>query len=277
MSYILDALRKSEQERGSPDAPGWQTDHSFHHTEPTRQQLFAIYVLSGILVILVIGVMIYWFSQQPDSNLQTDVLTESNAAASPILAQTEPDQKLNTNNVSSHNPHKTTFKQFQTEQNLASGSKSPTVLNEKTNTNAGVKSNPPQAKSVDSEPQKTPRVVFSSEPLDAGVQQILPQEVEVERAPKIFDGRSPEPGKIMNVADLPEGLRRTMPPIIFSGHVYSSSDQQSSVMVNGQKVREGQAIAPDLVVYKITNNGAVFNYKGWLFSLSALQDWSFSN
>ena len=78
----------------------------------------------------------------------------------------------------------------------------------------------------------------------------------------------------MLISELPDNVRKGIPNIEFAGHVYSSVVERRSVMINGRKMREGDAVSADLFLHAITPEGAEFDYKGYRFKLNALQDWS---
>lgn len=77
------------------------------------------------------------------------------------------------------------------------------------------------------------------------------------------------------ISDIPDEVRKNIPNIAFEGHVYSSTVERRSVMINGKQMREGDAIGSSLVLREITPLGAEFEFKGYRFKLDALQDWSY--
>ncbi|WP_197284799.1 general secretion pathway protein GspB [Piscinibacter sakaiensis] len=52
-----------------------------------------------------------------------------------------------------------------------------------------------------------------------------------------------------------------------SGTVYASEPAQRLVIVNGELLREGARIGPDLVVEEIRRKDVVWRYRGQRFSL----------
>jgi hypothetical protein len=81
---------------------------------------------------------------------------------------------------------------------------------------------------------------------------------------------------VLSISDIPDNVRKKIPSIAFEGHVYSSVPERRSVMINGRKMREGEAIGDELMLKEITTLGAEFEYEGYRFRLNALQDWSFN-
>jgi len=71
MSYILDALKKSEQERGRGSAPGVQTMHSSslnYHSSKT--QLWPYILLAAVLVNL--AALLYFIMTKPEAGTSVD-------------------------------------------------------------------------------------------------------------------------------------------------------------------------------------------------------------
>ena len=108
------------------------------------------------------------------------------------------------------------------------------------------------------------QVIFATEPLD------LNAESTSRTSKSQFNS-----GAVYKVAELPLSVRKNVPSITFSGHVYSSIPANRSVMINGNKMREGQSVTSQLSLKEITTNGAIFKFNGYVFSLNALQDWKF--
>lgn len=271
MSYILDALKKSEGERErdvAGELPDWQTSHSGDYTPTpqaaTKQQKITIAVLSGILVVLVTGIVIWNLNQQT----RTPVVAEK-ATAPTVVAKSDKPKRMSSaefaasqapvDNKASNKTTKTTFEKFAEVQNDANN-QTPVVKK-----SPPVKAKPAQVKKQPTQVAKrNPRkgsVVFSDKPL-------------AQNSTKIKAKPKSKRVKVVTVADLPKNIRRAIPPIGFSGHVYSSEDpKQSSVMINGKKMKEGQNINTELKLEKITEAGAQFGFRGYHFSLGALQDW----
>ena len=68
------------------------------------------------------------------------------------------------------------------------------------------------------------------------------------------------PGPVPLAALSPE-QRRDLPPLAVSGAVWSASAGSRFVMLNGQLVREGDTIAPGLVLERIDTKSAVLRWR----------------
>lgn len=70
------------------------------------------------------------------------------------------------------------------------------------------------------------------------------------------------------LAELPPETRAQVPQLSVSGSTYSSNPAHRMLIVNGNVVREGQAVAPGLVLETITPRSAVFNHNGTRFNVN---------
>ena len=87
--------------------------------------------------------------------------------------------------------------------------------------------------------------------------------------------REAMPRKLSRLSDLPADVRKDLPSVEFSGHLYSSNPKSSYVFVNdGRPVTEGQQVADKLILYKITPTGVILEFKGYLIDVGVLQHWN---
>ena len=76
------------------------------------------------------------------------------------------------------------------------------------------------------------------------------------------------PDSARPLADLPPQTRAALPTINVSGATYSANPEHRMLIVNGQVVREGQAIESGLVLETISPRSAVFNHNGTRFNVN---------
>jgi general secretion pathway protein B len=95
MSYILDALKKSEQERGRGSAPSVQTMHSSSlHYHTSKAQLWPYILLAAVLVNL--AALLYFIVAKPETGTSVDNqqgIVETQPVAMRVAAE---DNKQNT-------------------------------------------------------------------------------------------------------------------------------------------------------------------------------------
>lgn len=70
------------------------------------------------------------------------------------------------------------------------------------------------------------------------------------------------------LGSLPEETRRQIPALAITGAVYSDNPSQRLLLVNGQVLPQGGAIAPDLTVEEIRGRSAIFSFRGTRFQVA---------
>jgi general secretion pathway protein B len=81
--------------------------------------------------------------------------------------------------------------------------------------------------------------------------------------------------RVSNLSDLPDAVRKDLPTLTFSGHLYSSNPQSRLVFVgDGRPIITGQQIAEELFLHEITPSGVVVEFKGYLIEVGILQNWT---
>lgn len=104
-------------------------------------------------------------------------------------------------------------------------------------------------------------------------------------APRAAGGRaapgarpeSPEPAdpgaaavsaeRLPRLEDLPPDVRTRLPPLAVSGAVHSADPANRMLILNGQLVREGDALGQDLVLVRIDRRAAVLEQRGQRFTI----------
>jgi len=79
---------------------------------------------------------------------------------------------------------------------------------------------------------------------------------------------APAERPLPKASELPEEFRRELPKLVTGGSMYSSTPANRMLILNGQVFREGDSVAPNLLLEQIKLNAAVLSYKGQRFSIS---------
>jgi general secretion pathway protein B len=64
---------------------------------------------------------------------------------------------------------------------------------------------------------------------------------------------------------LPEPIQRAVPPLVFGGYMYSANPADRLVLIDKMLRHEGEEVAPGLVLEKLLPKGAVMNYRGYRY------------
>lgn len=99
-----------------------------------------------------------------------------------------------------------------------------------------------------------------------------PIAAEVER-PRAAPARAPSApsapeARVPTMQELPENIRRQIPPMTVGGSIYSKDAASRFLIINGQIFHERDKITPDLVLEEIKLKAAVLSYKGQRFSMT---------
>jgi general secretion pathway protein B len=241
MSYILDAIRKSDQQRKHGAVPTLPTAQAA--VEVTSQPAFS---LNGLLaaVLMSAGLVIGWLRPwQPEQPAPAPTLIDAKPlATSPGLAAPAPLPAL------------------------------PELARKSGAEPAGQKSMPAEQSAtgfggtattqdilalVRQESRSTPAGPVADVPKEAGTP------MPAEPVGTALDARQKQ-GE-MAFDELPPSIRQGIPSMSISFHFYSASSRERRVMINDAMLRQGDSIAPGLRLEQITPDGVILGYKGYRF------------
>jgi general secretion pathway protein B len=83
----------------------------------------------------------------------------------------------------------------------------------------------------------------------------MPGPVLVAAAPAADDGVGP-------LQSLPESVQREIPGVSFGGYIYSPDPAERLLLVDKMLRREGEEVAPGLVLERLLPKAAIMNYRG---------------
>jgi general secretion pathway protein B len=70
---------------------------------------------------------------------------------------------------------------------------------------------------------------------------------------------------VITMAELPVAIQQDLPPMSVSVHAYSGKPAERLVDINGHLLHEGEDVAPGLRLEQITPEGMILSYKGYTF------------
>jgi general secretion pathway protein B len=300
VSFILDAIAKSEHDRQQQEVPDARTLALPVGSEPRPRRVLPFLVVVALLLNVI--VLVIWM-QSDRSLLNLFSLSQSDAIEQSTEQAFVSDNSSTTNQIISVDAVATVASSKSTEEieNSASTltavntsspkfiaqtekmvSTSKTLIEPKGETI----SEPPDTESdLEGESKLTP-------PQHVAETTSLEETVRVRNEPdtlsnKIHPGglanQSPggqdagevRPRKVSRLSELPADVRRDFPSVNFSGHLYSSNPKLSYVFVNdGRSVFEGQQIVDELSLHEITPTGVIVEFRGYLIDVGVLQNWN---
>jgi len=244
MSLILDALRKSEHERERRSLPGLVDLPAYPDTGRSRLPL-ALACLGVLLAVNIIVRSIVWLRPKPSTPAAAPApaptaarSTAAMAAALPVARP--PDRPAPT--VGSR---------------IARSSRVAEVR--PLGSEAGA------ADATPDYPQPPPsRARTTPEP------SLVRRAPATSAAPAAAGARArvgPESAGVPSINELPTQALAGLPRLNIDLHVYSPDPAQRFVVVNGQRLREGEALREGPTLERITADGVVLNHQGTRFLL----------
>lgn len=252
MSYILEALKKSDQERQQKQIPGLQTNHAPSYPGARRVRVkkrspIAFRLITGLFLIA-IGGFLFSFSYMSPYSLRLNVTINEEPVNQPYEQVAEAPAIGETVDNVANVPLITRPE----EQALPI-----TVQVPQTKIQATVISPVPPAAEKTQEATPAEEIIYQPAPLIA-------EDVPLEHAIEIPTTQLDLPFQ----SELPAELRATLPELAYAGHAYSIRPDERMIIINNSIKREGENIAQDLRLIEITWEGVVLKYKGVKFQVA---------
>ncbi len=268
MSYILDALKKSEKERQRGRVPDLMAAQDVLGEEPKRRTLWP-YLIAGALI-LNAGVLAYWLAWNPGkpSLVRQQAAPQRYGEAASEQGSRATDQGLSVAAPQSKMPNTGDLSaKSALEKEPAYRPEIPSAGTE------GASSNVLRQSSQERVRIETRKNAENKQATDAGVSSGFPsvpseqatgaKHGDVESQP--VDHPAPIRNKIYGLHDLPSSIRQGLPSFAISTHLYASDASSRVVRINGQVLREGQFLAEGLRVEEIIAEGVIFSYRNYRF------------
>jgi general secretion pathway protein B len=237
MSYILDALRKSERERRRGSIPDPLTVQEPLPHEKRRRAVWPFIIMAALLINAVIFGLWFGsrysqkapvFQEEASQNIHTPQQANN-------LPQSAPQTKDEQKNIPIKNiPH--------------TGKLSPDVLNSQEHT------------------KSREHPVRKGEETNHDITRISPgntmsaSETEKEIPP-------PDKTKLYSLNELPSSVRQKLPDFSLSVFLYADEPASRMVRVNGNTMKEGQYLSSGLKLEEIIPDGVIFSYLNYRFRI----------
>jgi general secretion pathway protein B len=236
MSYILDALRKSEKDRKRDETTILHTVYAPRQAVPASKNIFSSKPLRWIVVLLTLVIAVSglllqgWLPihlpKQPHEGL-----FQQQASAPPTGNQETDDNQS----------EQQTAEKLQHENALIS---------------AGAGTTPP-LKTIAKKGPAQSRIIVQ-EPAPLTITQGKDDEMSV------INRKVPD---TPTSSQIPPSAQADVGKMKFAGHVYAEERDQRMIMVNNKILREGDAIDTDFRLHEITRSGVVLLYKSTPFRI----------
>ncbi len=118
-------------------------------------------------------------------------------------------------------------------------------------------------------PATLPPVIPAAVPAPAPVAAAqAPAKPKPDLIPKVAIPAVAAPAAVALLSELPDDLRRQVPPLAITGAVYSNNPTQRLLLVNNQVLTQGSVAAPELTLEEIRPTSSVFSFRGTRFRLA---------
>ncbi|HET8708102.1 MAG TPA: general secretion pathway protein GspB [Pseudomonadales bacterium] len=288
MSYILDALKKSEEERRRGNLPDFTTQN----IKIPKQRTANIWPFIGVAMLVVNMAVVGWLflrepqKKAPEAAGEAEVKpVQAKEASTPTAAvvQTAPVVAQPPAQVIQQAPVQAMPQQVIV---VPAGAVAPgqVVAIPQTVPAQSLGGQPVVVYAPAAQPmQVAPATHQVYAPGDPAPVQVAPNSPPstVFIAPGQGDISSPnaeiDDKSVPDINELPDTIKRGLPELSFSSHMYSSDPAFRKVIINGKQLRENQPLNVDIILKRITEDGVVLDYQGTLFKVNVVEQWSYQN
>jgi general secretion pathway protein B len=243
MSYILDALKKAESERnsGAASQPQAQLRAQLHALHPTGPEYMdeessvrkKAWIRFGLTAIAAVLLALAWFRLRP---------------ALPPVAPPAPPVAAVAPQPAPAAPAPPAV--------IAQAPPAPPV----TPPPAVAAAAPPKAPAKPAKEKASPAKETAPK---------KPARTAAPAKPKVAENTAAASGaRIAALHELPQHIRNEIPAYKINGYIYSQNKTARTVLINNKLLHEGDQVAPDLVLEKLTPAGMVLNFKGYRYRAS---------
>jgi len=254
MSYILDALRKSESERRQGRVPDLGVSVQMVHKPRRRRIHWSVWVTLALMInAAVFGFMFFYPNFSPE-HVQPRVAGDAGAAAASHPARIKGEQARPA----------VSGKQQAAHRSAVSGAPSETV---------GASAPATRVAAATPEEPVPAQTATRNDRTGDGATVIHPHSHSV--VPAAASGSTGQPMSSdapPRLGDMPPAFQRKVPSLHFNGHIFSSNPGARRVIINNAYLGEGDTYR-GLTIDEITPDGVVMSMDGRQFQVGVVRDW----
>jgi general secretion pathway protein B len=271
MSFILDALKKLEQKRQQGSVPDLRTIHDSEPDEKKKRSLWPFLLLAALLLnaILLTVWLRPWESEKPKIYIQSTVEQPNETTKTASVMESS----ITSLPVSERPPEGDESNSHEIKESEKIVSTDPHTSDEKPVIDQ--EHSMPQKQGVQAEADGQEKVIGEPEPEGETIASLVIPPAVKEEIPVIGrtlteeelseNNKRESENKVLDINDLPQSVRRDLPDITISGHIYSDDPASRIVNINSRIIREGEFAAQNLKVTEITESGLFSVIKAYDF------------
>lgn len=274
MSYILDALNKSEQERREEnEVPSLLAVHDSVPHQTSRPAMSVWLPVAVVLLVLVVYLLAALLADGPAATAEAPTAqpeqVSADPATSPPLPTLQPATSLTTAAPAAQ-PQPTATPGRETVNSTAARIQDLYTGNHSEATSP-TQTGPEQAPKLANNAAPGHSTEIRQQAEQEKLQRLLADEEARKLAAQIqADSFQPY---VPGIQQLSAALRNQLPALNYSAHIYSADEKSGFVIINSRKRYAGSVIAPELFVESIREDDVVLNFKGYSFALPAMRSW----
>lgn len=255
MSYILDALKKSEQEHKKGQVPGLGTVQGLPGPGGRFEtdRLIWMYSLATILLAaVVVGIWLYLREPAAPAPAEAPPVTTAqlpaDSKAPPATrAETKPAAAPSPPRIGKPTPAKPIAKEERPQSPQPLKAVAPEAASPATPAPVIAKPQPPPVRVEETARERPPVELNSTE---EGTDQVKPEQLMT-----------------VPFEELPAEIKAEMPEIKIGVHLYSDTPASRRASINGRLMREGQQVDKELTLVEIIRQGAILSFRGRKFTM----------
>ena len=274
MSYILDALRKSEQQRLQGEAPLLVSTQLSSNVG--KQPALLVYGLVAAILIcagIFIGWLRPWQQDETETVKSATILTQDETkppqiAPKPQLLTPQPEKAKKPELALPEQKSISTTKLASRADTMDQDAPVPSNISANTSANISTKvaALPRKSQTSAAVPQVPEQIV--DEAATPAMEKTTPPSLDSNSTNGTVDETAQEQKqeqRIIAMTELPLAIQQEIPKMSISGHAYSTVPKERIVGINDRLLQEGEYLSPGLRLEQITADGLVFSYKKYLF------------
>ncbi len=258
MSFILEALKKSEQQRQQQNSPSKKVNKRILSLQasPSGGRLFP-WLVPGLLSLIAFSGWWYYTQKDASQTSPSEVIQSTNSAHT---------QKVATSDTATNTPI-------------------PEILQTEIAKTAPETTSAAPQPAITAEPAPVPRSLGSptttqSAPLSGRIFSTADRKIQTIEAPVETvvialpeaqeisnESFNPDSTRLPLYSDLSNELRNRIAPVNMSMHFYNKDPNRSLVRINDRLLREGDWVSRELELVEITPAGVILGFKGKIFEL----------
>ncbi len=285
MSFILDALKKSDAKRQAQLGPGLSVPTApATATTPKSPRPLMVWGLFGALGLVVIGSIGFWWGSRPGeiAGSRTDAvlpaaevnqMAKASAPAADVEAGLEPPVLAESPIATAQLAADTAAPQFESE-----SEPQPESITSFTSSSSALASEAPTVNTADSAQTAVMQVgeeLRGSLPApDSSAVKGLERRLSASASDDVGDGANtpeeevlwqPEAPDYLYQWELPLSVRESLPALNLVVHVYSKKPEDRFVLINGTRFREGDELSQGARLAEIRPEGALVDFRDYRF------------